>query len=136
MVATTSTASDVQLTSAERSAQSQYWKEHSVSATVESMMLDSQASVIDKQERPEVRQLTCCKLFPFFAPNTLECEQIMELPDLWPLMYGSDHILSVLLVYTFAAPKLRSRRVQGATAAIGAPAAEQTAALECNISVR
>lgn len=41
--------------SEERHAQRLYWKEHSSEATVEAMMLDSQASVIDKQERPEVR---------------------------------------------------------------------------------
>lgn len=39
----------------ERDVQRSYWKEHSTEATVEAMMLDSQASVIDEQERPEVR---------------------------------------------------------------------------------
>ncbi len=39
----------------ERDVQRSYWKEHSTEATVEAMMLDSQASVIDQQERPEVR---------------------------------------------------------------------------------
>ena len=38
----------------EREAQRQYWKEHSGEATVEAMMLDSQAADIDKMERPEV----------------------------------------------------------------------------------
>ncbi len=41
-------------TAAERSAQKSYWTEHSVETTVEAMMLDSQAKVIDKEERPEV----------------------------------------------------------------------------------
>jgi hypothetical protein len=41
-------------TAAERSAQKLYWTEHSVETTVEAMMLDSQAKVIDKEERPEV----------------------------------------------------------------------------------
>ncbi len=41
-------------TAEEREAQKQYWKEHSSEATVEAMMLDSKASVIDKEERPEV----------------------------------------------------------------------------------
>ncbi len=45
--------------SAERSVQSSYWKEHSANATVEAMMLDSQAKLIDKQERPEVRLRAC-----------------------------------------------------------------------------
>lgn len=54
---TTSAKPEAQVTSSERSAQSRYWKEHSASATVESMMLDSQAQVIDKQERPEVSDL-------------------------------------------------------------------------------
>lgn len=39
---------------AEREVQAAYWKEHSCEATVESMMLDSKASDIDKMERPEV----------------------------------------------------------------------------------
>jgi hypothetical protein len=39
---------------AEREIQAAYWKEHSCEATVESMMLDSKASDIDKMERPEV----------------------------------------------------------------------------------
>lgn len=41
-------------TNAERNAQRSYWTEHSVETTVEAMMLDSQAKVIDKEERPEV----------------------------------------------------------------------------------
>jgi hypothetical protein len=41
-------------TSSERTVQAEYWKEHSISPTVEAMMLDSQAKLIDKQERPEV----------------------------------------------------------------------------------
>lgn len=47
----------VQNGSTERAAQADYWKEHSATATVEAMMLDSQAKLIDKQERPEVRSL-------------------------------------------------------------------------------
>lgn len=31
-----------------------YWTEHSVDLTVEAMMLDSKASDLDKEERPEV----------------------------------------------------------------------------------
>ena len=41
-------------TAAERDAQRLYWTEHSVETTVEAMMLDSQAKIIDKEERPEV----------------------------------------------------------------------------------
>ncbi|KFM27020.1 Phosphoethanolamine N-methyltransferase [Auxenochlorella protothecoides] len=41
----------------EREAQKSYWAEHSSNATVESMMLDSQAADIDKLERPEVLKL-------------------------------------------------------------------------------
>ena len=39
----------------ERAAQAKYWQEHSAVASVEAMLLDSQAAVIDQQERPEVR---------------------------------------------------------------------------------
>ena len=38
----------------ERNLQKTYWTEHSVEATVEAMMLDSQAKAIAKEERPEV----------------------------------------------------------------------------------
>lgn len=47
----------------EREAQRTYWKEHSSNATVETMMLDSQASDIDKLERPEVRiEMSRCEV--------------------------------------------------------------------------
>ncbi|KAK9830089.1 hypothetical protein WJX72_009725 [[Myrmecia] bisecta] len=42
------------LTEEERQLQKSYWTENSQEATVEAMMLDSMASVIDLQERPEV----------------------------------------------------------------------------------
>jgi len=38
----------------ERNVQLSYWKEHSVVLSVEAMMLDSQASKLDKEERPEI----------------------------------------------------------------------------------
>jgi phosphoethanolamine N-methyltransferase len=38
----------------ERAAQKSYWADHSADASVEAMMLDSQAAIIDKEERPEV----------------------------------------------------------------------------------
>jgi hypothetical protein len=54
-------------TKAERDVQKQYWLEHSTEPTVEAMMLDSNAAVIDQMERPEVRPrihllltFTCC----------------------------------------------------------------------------
>jgi hypothetical protein len=34
--------------------QKSYWEEHSKDLTVESMMLDSHAADLDKEERPEV----------------------------------------------------------------------------------
>lgn len=45
----------------EREAQKSYWAEHSSNATVESMMLDSQAADIDKLERPEVCRGSRCR---------------------------------------------------------------------------
>jgi phosphoethanolamine N-methyltransferase len=39
----------------ERKAQRSYWEEHSRDLTVEAMMLDSRATELDKEERPEVR---------------------------------------------------------------------------------
>lgn len=41
----------------ERQIQKNYWVEHSVDLTVEAMMLDSMASDLDKEERPEVLSL-------------------------------------------------------------------------------
>lgn len=38
----------------EREVFKKYWIEHSVDLTVEAMMLDSKASDLDKEERPEV----------------------------------------------------------------------------------
>lgn len=38
----------------EREVQKGYWMEHSKDLTVEAMMLDSRASDLDKEERPEV----------------------------------------------------------------------------------
>lgn len=38
----------------ERDVQKNYWMEHSADLTVEAMMLDSKASDLDKEERPEV----------------------------------------------------------------------------------
>jgi hypothetical protein len=40
---------------AERQSQLEYWKHHvAIEATVETMMLDSQAAAIDSLERPEI----------------------------------------------------------------------------------
>ncbi|XP_050216694.1 phosphomethylethanolamine N-methyltransferase isoform X2 [Mercurialis annua] len=41
----------------EREVQKNYWMEHSADLTVEAMMLDSKASDLDKEERPEVLSL-------------------------------------------------------------------------------
>lgn len=43
-------------TGEERDAQKKYWIENSAELTVEAMMLDSQASDLDKEERPEVSE--------------------------------------------------------------------------------
>ncbi|XP_077244688.1 phosphoethanolamine N-methyltransferase 1-like [Tasmannia lanceolata] len=52
----------------ERAVQKNYWIEHSVDLTVEAMMLDSRASDLDKEERPEVLSL----LPPFKGKSVLE----------------------------------------------------------------
>ncbi|CAL1354572.1 unnamed protein product [Linum trigynum] len=52
----------------EREVQKNYWMEHSVDLTVESMMLDSKASDLDKEERPEVLSL----LPPYEGKSVLE----------------------------------------------------------------
>ncbi|XP_057950513.1 phosphomethylethanolamine N-methyltransferase-like [Malania oleifera] len=52
----------------ERVVQKSYWVEHSVDLTVEAMMLDSKASDLDKEERPEVLSL----LPPYEGKSILE----------------------------------------------------------------
>ncbi|KAF5767529.1 putative phosphoethanolamine N-methyltransferase [Helianthus annuus] len=52
----------------EREVQKSYWMEHSVELTLEAMMLDSMASHLDKQDRPEVLSL----LPPYEGKNVLE----------------------------------------------------------------
>lgn len=47
----------------EREVQKSYWMQHTVDLTVEAMMLDSQASNLDKEERPEVMLLAACHSF-------------------------------------------------------------------------
>ncbi|XP_074290008.1 phosphoethanolamine N-methyltransferase [Silene latifolia] len=52
----------------EREVMKKYWVEHSTELTVESMMLDSQAADLDKEERPEVLSL----LPPYEGKSVLE----------------------------------------------------------------
>uniref|UniRef100_A0A7C8Z6X3 phosphoethanolamine N-methyltransferase n=1 Tax=Opuntia streptacantha TaxID=393608 RepID=A0A7C8Z6X3_OPUST len=52
----------------EREVQKKYWIEHSIDLTVEAMMLDSKASDLDKEERPEVLSL----LPPYEGKSVLE----------------------------------------------------------------
>ncbi|CAL9063710.1 phosphoethanolamine N-methyltransferase-like [Musa acuminata AAA Group] len=52
----------------EREVQKSYWMEHSRDLTVEAMMLDSRASELDKEERPEVLSL----LPPYKGKSVLE----------------------------------------------------------------
>ena len=53
------------MSSAERSKQQEYWFQHTADQlTVEAMMLDSQAAIIDRLERPEVRTVAHSRLLP------------------------------------------------------------------------
>ncbi|XP_021801247.1 phosphoethanolamine N-methyltransferase 1 [Prunus avium] len=52
----------------ERDVQKNYWMEHSADLTVEAMMLDSKASDLDKEERPEVLSM----LPPYEGKSVLE----------------------------------------------------------------
>ncbi|PQQ15486.1 phosphoethanolamine N-methyltransferase 1 [Prunus yedoensis var. nudiflora] len=52
----------------ERDVQKNYWMEHSADLTVEAMMLDSKASDLDKEERPEVLSM----LPPYEGNSVLE----------------------------------------------------------------
>jgi len=47
----------IMATSDEREIQKSYWIQHCADLSVEAMMLDSKASDLDKEERPEVRFL-------------------------------------------------------------------------------
>ncbi|XP_042403127.1 phosphomethylethanolamine N-methyltransferase-like isoform X1 [Zingiber officinale] len=59
---------DLSLREMEREVQKSYWTEHSKDLTVEAMMLDSHASALDKEERPEVLSL----LPPYEGKSVLE----------------------------------------------------------------
>lgn len=50
----------------ERDVQKSYWMEHSKDLTVEAMMLDSRASELDKEERPEVYSLSSLRCLWMF----------------------------------------------------------------------
>ncbi|BFG33185.1 hypothetical protein CerSpe_194590 [Prunus speciosa] len=52
----------------ERDVQKNYWMEHSADLTIEAMMLDSKASDLDKEERPEVLSI----LPPYEGKSVLE----------------------------------------------------------------
>ena len=55
IMATITVVPDAAAVPEERQSQLEYWKHHvAIEATVETMMLDSQASVIDEMERPEI----------------------------------------------------------------------------------
>ncbi|EYU24136.1 hypothetical protein ABFS82_04G132100 [Erythranthe guttata] len=56
------------ITEQEREVQKNYWVEHSVNLTLEDMMLDSKASDLDKEERPEVLAM----LPPYEGKSILE----------------------------------------------------------------
>lgn len=68
--------------------QKSYWEEHSKCLTVESMMLDSRAADLDKEERPEVpHQHPPLRLSPFSFPL------LLLLNDL--LFLGGAYVLSI-----------------------------------------
>nr|POE74973.1 phosphoethanolamine n-methyltransferase 1 [Quercus suber] len=54
----------------EREVQKNYWIQHSADLTVEAMMLDSKASDLDKEERPEIKVLSL--LPPYEGKSVLE----------------------------------------------------------------
>lgn len=72
----------------ERKVQKSYWEEHSKCLTVESMMLDSRAADLDKEERPEVpHQHPPLRLPSFLFPL------LLLLNDL--LFFGGAYVLSI-----------------------------------------
>lgn len=62
----------------EREVQKSYWMEHSRDLTVEAMMLDSRATELDKEERPEVSYPSNCLLCRVDALKPLDeiCDRI------------------------------------------------------------
>lgn len=69
------------LTGEERDVQKSYWMEHSAELTVEAMMLDSQASDLDKEERPEVSNSVGSFILIFCSFSGASSSQIL-LPSL------------------------------------------------------
>lgn len=58
----------------EREIQKSYWMEQAAELTLEAMMLDSEASDLDKEDRPEVHFSAC--FFFFFS-------QLLPRPLIW-----------------------------------------------------
>ncbi len=85
MVANTTTVV-LDTSSSERAAQRDYWTLHTENQpTVEAMMLDSQAAIIDQLERPEVRTVARLAFADHLASMTaswLPWDQSMHLVSL------------------------------------------------------
>lgn len=69
--------------------QKSYWEEHSKCLTVESMMLDSRAADLDKEERPEVpHQHPPLRLPSFLFPLLLLLNDLL-------FFFGGAYVLSI-----------------------------------------
>ena len=65
----------------ERASQRDYWLQHS-EPTVEAMMLDSKAAIIDKLERPEVEPFARCPQPPkLFLRHRLPAGFLVAVPE-------------------------------------------------------
>ena len=86
----------------ERKVQKSYWEEHSKDLTVESMMLDSRAADLDKEERPEVIHSAMTfppSLYPFqFLANT-PFLVFCSVPFVIPLLGSGSTCLHLLPEY-------------------------------------
>lgn len=72
-------------TEQEREVQKNYWSEHSADLSLEAMMLDSKASDLDKEDRPEV----------YFLKNNKSC--------MWSLYFSFIYLnkSAIILIYIY-----------------------------------
>ena len=77
--------------------QKSYWEEHSRGLTVESMMLDSRAADLDKEERPEVLcHITSACITN--SPSSLSLPLILRFRCCWCLVLGDYFIYRAFLM--------------------------------------
>lgn len=89
----------------EREVQKNYWIQHSADLTVEAMMLDSQASDLDKEERPEVMLLSACPSLALASFFSVWIDYLVRWPDV-VILSGLRSVFSVFTTKILTVPTI------------------------------